>query len=414
MGLGADVPCRLPDDPSLAQVASAMESTGQVAWIVDDRWRFAYATEDARSIWPDRSGGRLGSVAIGHHVFSTESLRVAVGWRFGLNTVELWRAVFRSLGGMVLADTPGGRDELRSQIDPAFHDLVDDVEPCDEAAHGFRLVANGLPRVDNGSGDAPGTRGMVESDMSASRVRSPDGVLCGTNLVAKPTARMSVLGTMAWLRDLDHLQRMDRFTRAGRHPMAILFADLERSTALLRRLRTADYFTLGRRLVRTADQCVVDAGGIVGRHLGDGVVAFFPAVTSGSESAAARACIVAARRMRESLAALAPTSGLSPETLVVRFGLHWGDEVFIGQISTIARSEVTALGAAVNTTARIEASATGGRILASERLIRRLEPVDATALGLDPARLGFTRLGDLETATDKAHRDAASVAVCEL
>jgi class 3 adenylate cyclase len=219
---------------------------------------------------------------------------------------------------------------------------------------------------------------------------------------------------MAWLRDLAHLARMDRFTRAGRHPMAILFADLERSSGLVRRLSTADYFTLGRRLVRASDQCVVDAGGIVGRHLGDGVVAFFPAETSGSESAAARACIATARRLRESLGALAERSGLPREALIVRFGLHWGDEVFIGQISTIARSEVTALGTAVNTTARIEASATGGRVLASEQLLARLDPTDATALGIDADQITYTQLGDLDTATPKARRDAATIAVCEL
>jgi hypothetical protein len=42
-----------------------------------------------------------------------------------------------------------------------------------------------------------------------------------------------------------------------------------------------------RRLVRAADQCVIDAGGLVGRHGGDGVVAFFLAEIAGTESAAA-------------------------------------------------------------------------------------------------------------------------------
>jgi class 3 adenylate cyclase len=206
---------------------------------------------------------------------------------------------------------------------------------------------------------------------------------------------------------------MDRFTRAGRYPMAILFADLERSSALLRTMPTADYFTLGRRLVRAADQCVVETGGIVGRHLGDGVVAFFPAETSGSDSAAARACILTARQLQQSLHALERRSGLPAEALVVRFGLHWGDDVFIGQISTIARSEVTAQGDAVNATARIEASATGGRLLASEQLLGRLDEADAAALDI-PNSIEFTKLRDLPTATAKALRDVPTIAVCEL
>ncbi len=389
-----------------------MEDTGQAAWIVDENWRFAYATEDARSLWVDRDGGRLGSVAIGEHAFSVESLRVGTRWRFGLNTVDLWCEAFRSLGGLVLADTEGGRDALKSLVHPELREVVDELVPCDQAARGFRLMTAGLPLADVGVSDD--SRGRVPSVMSATRVRDRDGCLRGTVLVGKPTAPMSDLGAMAWLRDLDHLARMDRFTRAGQYPMAILFADLERSSALVRALSTAAYFTLGRRLVRASDQCVVDAGGIVGRHLGDGVVAFFPAETSGSESAAARACIVAARRLRESLAGVAERSGLPREALVVRFGLHWGDEVFIGQISTLARSEVTALGAEVNATARIEASATGGRILASEQLLARLDPDDAAALGIAQDRVTFTRLGDLDTATKKARRDAAMIAVCEL
>jgi class 3 adenylate cyclase len=219
---------------------------------------------------------------------------------------------------------------------------------------------------------------------------------------------------MAWQRDLDHLERMERFTRAGRHPAAILFADLQRSSALTRTLSTAAYFTLGRRLVRAADQCVVDAGGLVGRHLGDGVVAFFPASTSGSESAAARACIVAARNLRAALREVAERSDLGPDVLVVRFGLHWGSEVFIGKISTVARAEVTALGDEVNAAARIEECAPGGSVLASQELVDRLDPDDAGALGLDPERLGFTKLDDLATATAKARRDASGIAVCEL
>lgn len=45
-------------------------------------------------------------------------------------------------------------------------------------------------------------------------------------------------------------------------------------------LASSTYFALGRRIVRVADQCIIDAGGLVGRHVGDGVVAFFVAENS--------------------------------------------------------------------------------------------------------------------------------------
>jgi len=75
---------------------------------------------------------------------------------------------------------------------------------------------------------------------------------------------------------------------------------------------------------------------------------------------------------------------------------------------------VTALGDDVNNAARIEACATGGRILASKELIERLDPVDAAALGIDLSGVSYTQLADLDTVTDKARRDAPAIAVCDL
>jgi len=71
-----------------------------------------------------------------------------------------------------------------------------------------------------------------------------------------------------------------------------------------------------------------------------------------------------------------------------------------------------ALGNEVNEAARIEACATGGRTLVSKSLMERLNRTDADALGLDTSHT--TPLAELATATDKARRDAASIAVCEI
>src|SRR6516162_8188432 len=113
---------------------------------------------------------------------------------------------------------------------------------------------------------------------------------------------MSQLAAATQTADLEHLKRMQVVRRPDRRPAAILMADLEASSPLARRLPTAQYFAFIRRFVRAADGCIVDGGGIVGRHAGDGIVSFFLAETSGSESAAARASISAALRLRERLA----------------------------------------------------------------------------------------------------------------
>ena len=98
----------------------------------------------------------------------------------------------------------------------------------------------------------------------------------------------------------------------------------------------------------------------------------------------------------------------------MRFGLHWGSTIYMGNIGTLARSEVTALGDEVNEAARIEACATGGRLLASKPLVERLADDDAASLGIDPDQLAYTQLAHLTTATEKARRDAPAIAVCEL
>jgi class 3 adenylate cyclase len=151
---------------------------------------------------------------------------------------------------------------------------------------------------------------------------------------------------------------------------------------------------------------VVDAGRLVGRHVGDGFGAFFLAETVGSESAAARACVVAARGLRGALADVAVRSDLAPARLHLRFGLHWGAGPCVGQIATRGRSEATALGKEVNEAARIEACATGGQMLVSRELIDQLNPGGAASLGLELDQLRYTALSDLRSDGEGSSRCA--------
>jgi class 3 adenylate cyclase len=120
-----------------------------------------------------------------------------------------------------------------------------------------------------------------------------------------------------------------------------------------------------RRLIHRVDTRVVEAGGIVGKHAGDGVTAFFLAGDAGSESAAAAAAIRVARTLPADARAAAERSGLDSSDVVLRSGAHFGATLTIGQLLTAGRADVTALGDEVNETARIEACATGGRALGS-------------------------------------------------
>jgi class 3 adenylate cyclase len=82
-------------------------------------------------------------------------------------------------------------------------------------------------------------------------------------------------------------------------------------------------------------------------------------------------------------------------------------------ITTAGRTEVTALGDEVNEAARIEACATGGRALVSKNLLECLDAADAAELGLEPDRVTYVPLGELDTATEKARR-APAIAVCDV
>jgi class 3 adenylate cyclase len=220
--------------------------------------------------------------------------------------------------------------------------------------------------------------------------------------------------------DEDALERMARVAAPGRRSAAILFADLQSSGLLSRRLPSAVYFRLIRSLITAIDKVVIDHGGIVGRHAGDGVTAFFLTDDLGSMSSAARAAVEAGRQIRAVAAeATAEVEGetdglISSKDCPINVGLHWGGSLYMGQLNTGGRLEVTALGDAVNECARIQETARDGQILASKTLLENLEPSDASALEVDPDNLSYASVAEIPTASDKAVRDAGGVAVASL
>jgi class 3 adenylate cyclase len=389
----------LPDHPLLATWASALNDAGFWATLMDAEWRIVFVTDELRLTHRDM--GAAARPPIGAHFLSQE-------WREFNETVlaspssEDLRASFLNTARFVLAGTPGGREQLRRVLEPQLASFVDQLQPEE------------LPDVwmNRQRFTTAGAKAVARTVWL--RIDDPDGQRVGVCHMSKPMAGMSHLARAAAAADLTHLERMSVVDAPDRHPAAILMADLEASSPIARHLSSAQYFAFGRRLLRAADRCVIDAGGIVGRHAGDGVVAFFLAETTGSESAAARGCITAARMLRDLLPDIAARSALSDLNISLRFGLHWGATLYMGRVLTAGRSEVTALGDEANETARIEACAAGGKTLASKSLLERLNRTDANALGLDTAHTKYTPLADLATATDKARRDAPSIAVCEL
>src|SRR5437868_7840888 len=101
-----------------------------------------------------------------------------------------------------------------------------------------------------------------------------------------------------------------------RQTVTILFADLRGSTALAERLAPEDVVAVINAYVRVMARSVIDAGGILDKFTGDGLMAIFGAMGDATHGAAA--ATRAALTMRERLAALNAERAARGEP-VVRF-----------------------------------------------------------------------------------------------
>jgi class 3 adenylate cyclase len=95
-------------------------------------------------------------------------------------------------------------------------------------------------------------------------------------------------------------------------------------------------------------------------------------------------------------------------------GIHWGGTLYMGQVVTGGRLEVTALGDEVNECARIQQSARDGAVLASKALIERLVDGDARRVGINSQEVVYSTLAELPGADAKSIRDAGTLPVTEL
>src|SRR4029453_18449579 len=153
----------LPEDPALAAMAVALRDAGHWADVVDRDWRLVYSTDDHRRI----CGGLtdLAAVAPGEHYFGPEQVSIRLQWRSGPNTVDQVRELFGVLGGLILADTAGGREELRELVHPVLRDIVAHLPPVHPPpprslpSHGMHVRAPAVYFVTAGRGPhAPGGR----------------------------------------------------------------------------------------------------------------------------------------------------------------------------------------------------------------------------------------------------------------
>jgi adenylate cyclase len=137
-----------------------------------------------------------------------------------------------------------------------------------------------------------------------------------------------------------------------RQTVTILFADLRGSTALAERLAPEQIVEVLNTYLRVMARSVIDAGGILDKFLGDGLMAIFGAM--GDPSHGAGDATRAAEDMGAKLTQLNIDRTARGEP-VVRFGvgIHTGD-VVLGAVGLPERSDYTAIGDTVNTASRME------------------------------------------------------------
>jgi adenylate cyclase len=166
------------------------------------------------------------------------------------------------------------------------------------------------------------------------------------------------------------------FTFIARHhggaeiDACFLFADIRGSTTLAERSTPSAFHALLDRFYDVATRAVVDHDGGVDKFVGDELVAFYFPLISG-ERYVARA-IDTARALLRATGHADPAGPWAPLGVGVHSGAAW-----VGAVGEGDRVEITALGDAVHTAARLGAAASAGEILVST--------VAAAAAGRDPA-----------------------------
>lgn len=384
----------------LTDTAEQIENTGWAAEIYDTDWNLLWVSEELKVFLGSGDPDELG---YGCHILEAHRRpawreRVTSGTRVSSLRADL---------PYIASATPGGVDAMREMIDPELLSLLDGLSPAPAPPVWSVELELLQDRMD-----------PVRVHCFSVRIFDLEEKMVGTARIYGPGLRASLL-TMVTHGDEAMFERMSRLVSPGRQPVAVMFADLEASTMLSRRLPSAAYFRLISAVTKEMDETILRHEGLVGKHSGDGVSAFFIGDEHGAITSAVRASVVAAREIQAAVPVLADQVltevGIQDKPEIrVNVGLHWGSTVYMGRIATGGRLEVTALGDEVNECARIESCATGGQILASKALVERLSASDAGFLGIDVASRTYEVLSELVSRSAKADRDGVSIPVTAL
>jgi class 3 adenylate cyclase len=382
-------------DPRLESVIADLEATGWAAELCDADWKLIWVSSQARALIAQYDEQELG---IGMHMAESRQLP---GWR-RLVTLEAQADWLRQNVPQMLSDDPSQAESIAALVPEELRDVVKECEPADVPVWTALTQTTGVaPAID-------------KVRYFGVRVRTGEGEALATVYVYGADLPATLLALVSQ-GDRGMFERMARLADPGRREAAVLFADIQSSGELSRHLSSAAYFKLVQELFTRLDEIVIEASGIVGKHAGDGLSAFFLADDCGSREGAAAAAVDTAIAVAAAARETGTASDLGPaRELRLNVGVHWGGALFMGQVVTGGRLEVTALGDEVNECARIQEAARNGTVLASKAIVERLAPEHARRVGIDPDTVSYTTVAELPDVPEKAVRDAGSIPVTEV
>ncbi len=153
-------------------------------------------------------------------------------------------------------------------------------------------------------------------------------------------------------------------------PVTMLFADIRGSTSIGERMSPADFRAFLARFYRIASSAILDHDGIVDKFVGDEAIGlFFRGITGEGHPAAAIGA------GRELLARVGRHDASAIGPIPVGAAVHTG-EAYVGSTGEDgAVHDFTALGDAVNTTARLASEAGAGELLISAMALEAAQPL---------------------------------------
>ena len=222
--------------------------------------------------------------------------------------------------------------------------------------------------------DDDGARSRLVSDRRARRLRRfwrtlPSGPRCKmcTSPFGPPFGPvLRLVGKGRWPGNPAYCSGCFRYLYRHREgaevECTLFFADVRGSTRLAERMTATSYRALADRFYTTAAGVLVRHEAVVDKFVGDEVVAIFVPALAGASHA--RQAIDAATDL------LAATGHDQSEPWIpLGIGVNTGD-AYVGAVGTAEHVEFTALGDAVNVTARLASAAGQGEVLVTEAAAR--------------------------------------------